>query len=188
MYLSLVSALSRKDGKVKILAVCGSPMAGAQSAEVAATYQKALSSNPEGAKLREAYSHLVYIVDNAMRGQHHFPDLQAQAEIAEKDEKFANARVRLQKATDDLAKFSEYHDRLFTEHEAARAEFVQAGGQVAEAPSAIRPALALRSLENDHSQLLQEHQAATEELEKLRHAPPTPPSEPTQKSDPVNPA
>ncbi len=108
MKATALLAIERSSGKHKVLASGGS-IAGGGDKKVADKYATFLA--PEGADLRQQYSHLVYIVDNQLRAEHAFPDAVAgrasdaveQVERAERDlQILRNRRTVQSKRVDDI--------------------------------------------------------------------------------------
>jgi len=76
---------------------------GTVSAPVMEAYHEIMSSKPEAIEARRTYSHLVLIVDNGMRANHEFPDLEARAASKARSAEIRDAAAREQAAATEAA-------------------------------------------------------------------------------------
>ena len=111
MYLSVLTALNRKDGKLVILASAAYPAAGRDTAKVAAAYNELVAGTKAGAEKRAKYSHIMLMIENQVRNTHQFPDLAAEAVKQE-------ARLTKTEAAEKLARVK----TIYAETERLKAE------------------------------------------------------------------
>lgn len=111
MYLSALTALNRKDGKLVILASVAYPAAGRDTAKVAAAYNELVAGTKAGAEKRAKYSHIMLMIENQVRNTHQFPDLAAEAVKQE-------ARLSKTEAAEKLARVK----TIYAETERLKAE------------------------------------------------------------------
>lgn len=129
MYLSALTALDRKTGKLVILASVGHPAAGRDCAKVATAYQELVGGTPAGAKARAKYSYALFMVDNQVRNQHQFPDPVALAEKQTAFEK-QTAEAQLREAQSRLDIATKAKDAADAQHSAAQAHAASLGVSV----------------------------------------------------------
>ena len=126
MYLSALTALDRKTGKLVILASVGHSASGRDCSKVAAAYQALIAGTPDGAAKRAKYSHVLFMVDNQLRNQHQFPDPLVEAEKAARIER-QEAEARLKEAQARLTEASKVKDAADAQHAAAQAHAASLG-------------------------------------------------------------
>src|SRR5947209_7093259 len=74
LHLSYIAARARATGEIHILQLAGAVAAGRDNAEVAACYREFVAPDENGAELRATFSHVLFVIDNNVRGHHEFAD------------------------------------------------------------------------------------------------------------------
>lgn len=160
MFLSFVKALSRKSRKLVTLAEVVSEAAGQVSLQkVSDAWAMVQSPGKQGEQARNEYSHVIFVVENEVRGRLSFTQVEAQKEEQLRAQQIRDAAEKLQvvKAKMEAAQSAD---------QALRAEITAANEQARAAGLEEIP------LPDNGLAIRAEFERLEAELEKLRKQPP----------------
>lgn len=112
---------------------------GTASAPVVAAYQALLGSAAEAVEARRRYSHCVLIVDNGMRANHEFPDLDAAAVRREQVEATRAAGAAVRQSESEVADLERRLAAAKAGHSAAAARLANLTGAPVDSDSDSTP-------------------------------------------------